>query len=346
MEYDSGERHRYSNEQMQLKFGLVDIWPGLTVEHSLRGRGTVRRGNLIDTDWKGSSNITNGSTFSRHVGKRASMYVGLLPEHFETMPARKPQKQDKTVKHSGIGFEAAANPTMTPHHAVRLQSFVPPLGQGSGASQANHRNAEQELTELTSLMSADELHATDRSMHTVAESPHSANFGPTRGQALGSPQAEQGRVEQDWMELTSIREAAEPHATGNGVHTSAKKPNTFILPPVHAGLFKVHKTKADVDAEINEIALMASQKLRLMASQEANASELRAAGNNLHGAPNGAGSSHSIYVPHRLPDRSPDRTGLASSLMNETTELLPPIIRKLCTKIGSRNTLYKSLGIS
>ena len=46
VEYDSGERHRYSNEQMQQKFGLTDIRPGMAVEHNLRGRGTVRRENV------------------------------------------------------------------------------------------------------------------------------------------------------------------------------------------------------------------------------------------------------------------------------------------------------------
>ena len=39
--FDDGERHTYTKEQMQEKFGITDIQPGQAVEHKVRGRGAV-----------------------------------------------------------------------------------------------------------------------------------------------------------------------------------------------------------------------------------------------------------------------------------------------------------------
>ena len=50
VEYDNGETHGYSKQQMKQMFGLTHIQPGTSVSHKLRGHGIVVAVSIVESE--------------------------------------------------------------------------------------------------------------------------------------------------------------------------------------------------------------------------------------------------------------------------------------------------------
>ena len=47
VEFDNGERHAYTSKQLKEQFGFTDIQPGTAVEHSNQHRGTATKNKMV-----------------------------------------------------------------------------------------------------------------------------------------------------------------------------------------------------------------------------------------------------------------------------------------------------------